>query len=124
MTIDLTQQDAHSVTIDGRVFRFEQRIQETLVFGDKAFVLLNGFDFPEDDPNGGRNVFAYGAGGELLWRIEDAEFTARGRDGELVPQGYTDIWIEDGELKADQPIGCECTIDPETGKILKEQYHR
>ncbi len=114
MTVEIKTLDKHTVVIGGRKFKFDQRVQETLAVGDRVLVLLNGFDFAEDDPEGGRNVFAYDAGGKLLWRIEDAGFTALGKDGQEVPQGYTAIWMEERELKADQPIGCECTIDIET----------
>lgn len=125
MTIDASTSGKHTVVINDREITFDQRVVEILTLGNRVLVMLNGVDFPPDDPNKGRNIFAYDENGELLWRIEDSGFTAGGPGGKTVKQGYTGMGPdEDGRFRVFQPIGCFYDVDLETGKISNPELTR
>ncbi len=123
--IDVSTSGKHTVVVNGRKLIFEQRVSEVLTVDDRVLVRLNSFDFPADDSDAGRNVFAYDENGELLWRIEDSGFAAGGPGGKPVKQGYTGMGPdEDGRFRVFQPIGCLYDVDLETGKISNPELTR
>ena len=110
--------------INDRKVVFEYRIDEFVTLNDRVIIMFEFPDEMEDDPESGRNIFAYDETGKELWRIEDSGFTAPGVDEETeVPQPYTGMGQrEDGRITVFQPIGCEFDLDPETGKISNEVF--
>ena len=112
--------DDRTLQIDRATVRLEKRIQEFMTVKDRVLVMLNISDFPDDDPEAGRNIFAFDRTGRQLWRIEDAGYTAlSSRDHKTeVPQGYTGMSLRpDGRVRVFQPIGCYFFVDLETGAI-------
>ncbi len=69
------------LTINGREFAFEQRIQQVLVLADRVIVRFRGKSFADDDPLKGRNIIALDENGEMLWRIQDRGVTRTTKDG-------------------------------------------
>ena len=69
MNLQVSKFAPNVLLLAGNKISFDQEIVETVTLKDRVIVLLEPGDFPEDDPEGGRNVFAYDATGNLLWRI-------------------------------------------------------
>ena len=122
--MNITQIGERALEIDGRLIEFSWRINTFVALEDKVIILFRTADFPEDDPESGRNIFAYDETGKELWRIQDSGFTApRLEDDTEVPQPYTGMGPEDdGRITVFQPIGCEFDLDPETGKISNMSF--
>ena len=103
---------------------FEKEIDKVIPLSDRVIVVFDVLAFPEEDPDAGRNVFAFDRSGKEIWRIEDAEVKVKGRTVDKVSQGYTDIeHAEDGELFA-WVLEWRYDLDPETGKISNPKYFR
>jgi hypothetical protein len=115
----IIQVGERTLDINDRHVEFDFRIDEFLVLDDRVIILFKTSDFLENDPESGRNVFAFDETGKQLWRIQDSGFTApRLADDTEVPQPYTGMGPEDdGRIVVFQPIGCEFDLDPDTGKI-------
>ena len=119
------QLDDQRVRIDGKIFDFEMEIVDLLKLEDRVIILFENYEWPDEDPNLGRNVFAYGQNGEQLWRIEDAEVMIGGHTVEHeVSTGYTVLQQkEDGTIHA-WAMDWRHDLDPETGKISNPKYFR
>lgn len=120
MTNLSVKNSTQSISINGREIEFDVPVIDTIVLEDRVLVLLDSYYYSDNDPDAGRNVFAYDANGEFLWRIQDSGFTSVSNRDHVteVPQGYTGIALEnDGRITVNQPIGCEFDVDPETGEI-------
>jgi hypothetical protein len=64
-----------------------------------------------------RNVLCVDEDGRILWQIEEFK-GVKGRSSY-----YTNVWLaEDGKLHAYNPLGFDCLIDIETGKILESEF--
>ena len=105
--------------INRRKVVFDQPIVDFLVHNDRVIVMFELADEMEDDPDFGRNIFAYDETGKELWRIEDSGIVGPGReDDKEVPWSYTGMGQEaDGRIIVSEPFGFEFDLDPETGKI-------
>ena len=75
-------------------------------------------DHPEYSSN--RNVWAFDANGNKIWEIE--AMPSASLPGQAAP--FTALEIRNGKIYAFNWVGYECEIDPPTGKILSEDYHR
>ena len=112
------------VRVDGKVIKFERQIDQILAMSDQIIVAFGVFEFPEDDPDAGRNVFAYDRSGKQLWRIEDAKVMRGGRTVDKVSQGCTGLQLkEDGTIHA-WVVDWRYDLDPETGEISNPKYFR
>lgn len=121
MKIVADQTGPKTVAINGNTVEFDYPIQEILASNDIVLILLNTFSAPFEDKEAGRNLLAFNSGAELLWLVEDAGFTALDENDREVTQGYTGIHLKGRDLTAFQPIGCLCTIDLDSGKILASE---
>lgn len=118
------QLDDRRLRIGERVVQFDRDIDEVLALEDRVIVVFDVLSFAEDDPDVGRNVFAYDAGGNELWRVEDARVMVEGDTVEKVSQGYTELSeTQDGTIHA-WAMDWRHDLDPETGKISNPKYFR
>ncbi len=96
------------------------RIYDVAAFDDRAVVILDVYDCPYDFPNRARNVVAFDAEGNLLWRIEPMKVTFTGRDGKEHPHPYFGIEKHpDGTLWAFGAMGSLRPVDLATGRTGK-----
>ncbi len=92
------------------------RIYDVAAFDDRAVVILDVYDCPYDFPNRARNVVAFDAEGNLLWRIEPMKVTFTGRDGKEHAYPYSELGKgRDGTLWAASPVGFAWQVDLATG---------
>ena len=124
MTPQLERPDSKTIVIGDKRYSFEQRIKDVVTSESLIVIRLVSSDFRDGDAEAGRNILAFGQNGSFRWRIEDSGFTVRTSDGVEMPQGYTGLRMTGGELIAFQPIGCDCTIDVETGRILSSKQSK
>ena len=118
------KRDKFTVEIGNRILKFDEKISQVLELEDKILILLNKYGHPENDPDYGRNVVAFDARGEELWRIEDSGVKVRGRTMEKVSQGYTGLReTRDGTIHA-WAMDWRHDLDPKTGKISNPKYVR
>ena len=117
--------DDESVRINGEAHSFGMEILEILELRDRIIVLFENYEWPDEDPNLGRNIFAYDANGNELWRVQDAEVMIGGRTTEQdVSSGYTDLQLkDDGKIYA-WAMDWRHELDPETVKISNPEYFR
>lgn len=95
------------------------RIDQFVTLDDRVIIMFEFPDEMEDDPESGRNIFAYDETGKELWRIEDSGIVGPGSEDETeVPWPYTGIGQEeDGRIIVGHPAGYDFDLDPETGKV-------
>ncbi|MEM9684774.1 MAG: hypothetical protein AAF942_15995 [Pseudomonadota bacterium] len=118
------QLDDRKLRIGEKVIQFDYEIADVLTMSDRVIVLFDVLSFAEDDPDTGRNVFAYDANGNELWRIEDARVMVEGELLEKVSHGYTELhrtqdktlhaWVKDWRYD----------LNTETGEISNPKYVR
>ena len=125
-----------TLIINQNEIKKKKKIGTVLQLPDKVVVLLATHSFQFGDPMVGRNLLAYDAGGNLVWRIEDhgAVIRARPEDKVTKPDENGVRWIPQSvlEVEISEKTGLvEATlphwileIDPETGKILDARYNR
>lgn len=108
-----------SIAVDDTVIEFPTKIQAAVALDDRIVVLLNNAYWSETDPERARNVYCYGTGGKLLWRIE-APGTVWRENG-VVQSYYSYLGIDYDEasdqLKA-ETIFWNYVIDKDTGAKL------
>ena len=102
-----------TLTVNGRTIEFEQRVDELVVLDDRVIIHLHVSDFSVGDPLVGRNILAFDASGEMLWRIP-ATGVIRGKS----PEAFFDLWMgDDGKVRTGTANGFDWDVDPDTGKI-------
>ena len=107
-----------TLTVNGRTIEFEQRVEDLVVLDDRVIIRLYVDDFAVGDPLVGRNLLAYDAKGELLWRIPATGVMRDSVHGGQTPEAFFDLWMgDDGKVKSATPDGFEFDVDPEMGKI-------
>ena len=119
MTTNVSTSGKHVIVINNRKLSFEQRVAEFRVVDDRVLVRLNSFDFPPDDQDGGRNIFAYDENANLTGaniddrrgRHEDRSTAARRRenyvntrskrigDGDAIAGGNRQVGVGSGVEK-------------------------
>ena len=118
--MNIAQVNDRVLKINDRQVEFEQPIDEFLVLEDRVIILFEPSEEQEDDPDFGRNVFAFDETGEQLWRIQDSGFTIGSHrdDDSEVRAPYTGMGLkENGRIIVSQQIGCSFDVDSQTGKI-------
>lgn len=120
------QSNDNTLTVDGKTLSFDWKIREFLDLGDRIIVRFSILSFAEEDPDSGRNVFAYDRQGNELWRIQDAGVLAGSSKSSSVkvPQGFTGMeQKKDGRIYG-WVVDWRYDLDPETGNVSNEEYHR
>ena len=116
----VTQVGERALEINGRHVDYAQRINQFLALEDRVIVRFAPSEELEDDPEFGRNIFAFDETGNQLWRIQDSGFTIGSHrdDDSEVRAPYTGMGQkDDGRITVSQQIGCEFDLDPKTGKM-------
>lgn len=109
--------EERAVVINGTRIEFDQRISELIEVEDKIIIQLYVDDFEFGDPLVGRNVVAYDADGQFLWRIKATGIT-RGEGADEAPEAWFGLYFDEkGVLRTGTPSGCEYRIDLETGDV-------
>ena len=122
--MEVEQIDDSTIFLNGKTLKFEWKIREVVPLSDRVLVRFSILSFPEQDPNAGRNIFAFDSDGNDLWRIEDAHVKVKGRTVSEVSQGYTDIERTEDESLFAWVLEWRHDLDPETGKISNPKYFR
>ena len=119
------QQSEKSVIVNGKEIKFDQSIAAIVRLDDRVLVELNSDDFAVGDPLVGRNILAFDANGELLWRIPATGVMRRSvHDGET-PEAFFGLWLDgDGKVRTGTPNGFDWDVDPDTGKISNPEFTR
>ncbi len=102
--------------VSGKETDLKAEIFKHLIVGDFIVVVVGYLDGTPHTPSA--NVFLLNSSGRILWQIE--EFTGvKGRSSY-----YSNVWMEeDGKtLHAYNPLGFDCIIDIETGKIKEYEF--
>lgn len=116
--------DDRTLRVGDTTIRSNDAITQVLELDAKILVLFDNYDHPEDDPNFGRNIVAYDARGNELWRIEDARVMVPGRTLDKVPQFYTGLReSQDGKVHA-WVLDWRYDLNTETGAISNPKYFR
>jgi hypothetical protein len=112
--------------VDGKKVSFDWKIREFLDLGEKIIVRFSVLSFAEEDPESGRNVFAYDRQGNELWRIQDAGVLANSSTLPKVevPQGFTEMQQKEGGRIYVWAVDWRYDLDPEAGKVSNEKYDR
>lgn len=120
------QSGDNTLAVDESSLTFEWEIREFLDLGDKIIVRFAIDAFAEEDPDSGRNVFAYDRDGNELWRIQDAGVLASSSTLPKVevPQGFTEMQQKEGGHIYVWAVDWRYDLDPEAGKVSNEEYHR
>jgi hypothetical protein len=71
----------NSIKIRGQRLEFPSEIMETKKLKDRYLIRISSYELDENDPDRGRNVFAYDKSGNLLWRIQDSQLKVLGSRG-------------------------------------------
>ena len=113
-----------TLTIEGRNFAFDQRIERIVVLDDRVILELYVNDFEFGDPLVGRNVIAVDKDGNLLWRITETGVMMRDPDGSEAPAAYFNLRLSsDGKnIKIGTP-DMTYDLDPETGRRSGGTWH-
>lgn len=125
MTIPDFREGETSIFIKDKMVDLEIPILDILELDEIFLVLVEDFDLSPDDPNVGRNIIALDKSGNVVWRVQPFWHTVRAEDGRKVPDSYRSLRLEEGnKIYSYQGIGYVCEIDPQTGKIIGEEYTR
>ena len=86
-----------------------------LEIGDVVVVLVNNWDLQPHVPSEyNRNIFCFDLSGKHLWRISAAPWSEPSD-----PAPYTNVFIEDGELRAYCCLGFFIRINVNDGSVEK-----
>jgi len=112
MTVEFRNNE---LILDNHTVELEQPVESVLELNDRVIILLESYNYPEDDPNRERNIVCYDKTGRFLWRIEDLG----AMDPDLGENPFTDL-----ELSEDQARifvwefeGLRHDLDPDTGRL-------
>jgi len=123
-----------SFRFGAQTIQFDRRIWDIVQISDTFVLQFADTDYNLDDPMQGRNIEAYDASGQLLWRIEGTGVTFPSSWRQIawgwgrrvqheVPESYMSLWLDEqtGDLMA-ASISTRYVIDPETGLHLSSEY--
>ncbi len=91
--------------LNGQLMHDAHEVSKAIPF-ENIVIVLEG--------RGTENVLAFNKNGEQIWRIEPFVYE--------FPAGFSNIYVEDNDLKAFNMSGYEVKIDPGNGKILSEKW--
>jgi hypothetical protein len=118
--MNIVRPNATSVVIEGHVVQFPSEVVTAIEFDDRVVVLLRNDAWSPADPEVSRNVFCYGGGGQLLWRIEPTGHVWRENGVLRSYYSYLALWRDAAgdELWA-ASLDWQFLIDKDTGKRIR-----
>lgn len=106
----------HVLHINNKAVLWNGYVMKCLPLGDRCVAKV-GYLLPDKSKTPDANIFMLDADGQVVWQIEEFK-EVKGRSSY-----YTNIWVdESGRLHAFNPLGFDCVIDIETGKIKSYEF--
>lgn len=112
-TVEFVIKDEKLILDSGKTVTFDYLIADIVAFDDAVVVRLNS----PSDKHFNENVFGVSYDGKILWQIEKKEHV-------YDESPYTYIGQRDDNVILFNFDGLELTVEPATGKILKEEHVR
>ena len=117
--------DRRSITIGSKPIELESAVYREVELDDRIVLLLDPDLYNDNDLRVGQNILCFDLKGELLWRVQSHGRRIPNAAGQMVPEAYFGLWLEEGTMQLKcGAIQLNFDLDPDTGEISNMEWTR